>query len=60
MTCACHLSYVQVFAMRQDMKITVSFVGALGAASYYYHCLFTASDRIGQGEGFKGRQIKLE
>lgn len=60
MLCACHLSYVQVFAMRQDMEITVSLVGTLGAASYYYHCLFTASNRVGQGKDLRGRQLRLE
>lgn len=56
--CACHLSYIQVFKIRQDTEITVSLVGALGRASYYC-CLFTASDRVGQSGGFKGKAAKV-
>ena len=50
--CACHLSNVQVFKIRQDVEITVSLVGT---ASYYY-CLFTAPDRV--GGGFKGKAAR--
>lgn len=58
MICACHLSYIQVFKIRQDTEITVSLVGALGRASYYC-CPFTASDRVAQSGGFKGKAAKV-
>lgn len=58
MICACRLSDVQVFKIRQDMEITVSLVGALGTPSYYY-CLFISLDRVGQDGGFKGKAAKV-
>lgn len=58
MICPCHLPYLKVFKIRQGVEITVSLVGALGTASCCYF-LFTASDRAGQGGGFKGKAAKL-